>query len=559
MALASVVLRPNSSSQLGSWSVVGAGTAFAALNDNSDATYVQNNARCRLDTAVLRLGFPTPTIPAGAQVYSVGLSRRINTVVAGSPQPSCLHWFRSVFGVIAIAGEVADPQKYFFQSPCPTSPVTPAFSLEQVGTFTTAPGGAPWNVATNLTGLTYDMGRGDDIGGQLQVSEVYLTVTYQQLSTVTVTGPTGTVPTTRPVITWTYASPDSQPQQAYQVMIYTAAQVAALGFVPFTSTPIQSSGVVLGEAQQWTLTSDLVDGGYSAYVQATSTWGGPGTFTTAIASTSWTRTVAAGGGGQLPAAQPPNATLSSAVFDSVNNRVALTMVPSSSSPVTVAFTVWVSRDLGVTWNPIPSLTLIPSNGMTPVTVYDYVAPINVTSQYRVMSYSSSPLIGATGYSSTLSATTSGTNWWLKCPANPLLNTILPVAAPSGSGGSDSGMKITLRRMQGTFEPLSGSGTTVLPIVVSGPMYGEQGVLDIIFIATAGQPPQYYSQYLALDQSGDVLLLQKPNGEQLFVVLGPGAVGQDTEGHYDAQPGIPSNIQWRRIKCSYTQVSPPAFY
>lgn len=560
MALGVVTLRPNSTSQLGSWTVVGAASAHAALSDNSDASYVQLVPRCRLDPAVLRVGFPTPTIPAGARVYSVGLRRKTATVVEGNPQPICLHWFRSIFGVIAVWGQVVNPQKYFFNSPCPTHPTAVTFVEEDLGVFTTGPGGVPWSPTTNLTGLTYDLGRDDDFGGNLQVSEVYVDVTYQQVSTVTVTAPAGTVATTRPTITWTYASPDSQPQQAYQVAIYTASQVAHLGFVPFTTPPIQYSGVKLGEDQQWTMTQDIPDGGYSAYVQASSAWGGPGSFVTAIASTSWTRTVAAGGGGQPAAAQPPNATLTSAVFDPTGNRVALTIVPSSSSPTTVAFTVEASRDAGVTWTPIPSLTLIPATGMTPVVAYDYTAPINVTSQYRVMAYSTSTaLIGAAAYSNVQSVSTFGTSWWLKCPANPLLNSVLPVAAPAAGGGGDAGgLKIKLRRMQGTFEPLSGSGTQVLPIIVSGPTYGEQGELEMVFV-TGETSGALYAAYLALDQSGDTLLLQKPNGEQLFIVLGPGSGGQDTEGYYNAQPGFPNIIQWRRIKTTYSQVSAPLYY
>lgn len=562
MALGVVTLRPNSTAQLGSWTVFGAATAHAALADNSDSSYVQVIPRCRLDPAVLRVGFPTPTIPAGAKVYSVGLRRRIATTVTipGTPPPLCLHWFRSIFGIILVAGQVANPQKYFFHSPCPTTTVTSAFIEEDLGVFTVGPGGVPWDPATNLVGLTYDAGRGDDLGGNLQVSAVYVDVTYQQVSTITVTGPTGTVATTRPTVSWSYSSPDSQPQQAYQVAIYTAGQISSIGFSPFVTPAIQTSGVLLGEDQQWTLTQDIPDGGYGAYVRATSTWGGPGSFRTATSSTSWTRAVAAGGGSQPPAAQPPNATLSSAVFDATNNRIALTMVPSSASPTTVAFTVQASRDSGVSWTPIPSLTLIPATGMTPVVAYDYAAPINVTSQYRVMAYSTSTsLVGAASFSNVLSVMTTGSDWWLKCPANPLLNAILPVAAPASTGGaSGGGLKTTLRRMQGTFEPLSGPGTQVLPIVVSGPTYGEQGELEMVFV-TGERSGTLYPSYLALDQSGDVLLLQKPNGEQLFVVLGPGSVGQDTEGHYDAQPGSPSTIQWRRIKTSFTQVDPPAYY
>src|SRR5262249_3574755 len=152
------------------------------------------------------------------------------------------------------------------------------------------PGGAPWTVAT-LTGFAYDLGRGDtSTTSPLRVSEVYLDITYQQLSSVTVTGPTGTIPDTQPTVKWVYASPDSQPQEAYQVAVYTLAQTLAVGFTPFTSTPVDGTGgYVLGADQQWTMTADLTDGQYVAYVQAQSTWPGPGSFYTGVASTSWTR------------------------------------------------------------------------------------------------------------------------------------------------------------------------------------------------------------------------------------------------------------------------------
>lgn len=554
MALTVQTLRPNSTAQLGSWTVTGGGgVAHTALSDNSDASYVQLIPRSRLDNSVLRIGFATPTIPAGARVYSVGLRRRIQTVVAGNPQPVCHHWFRSSTGFISVAGMLPDIQKNFFNSNCPTSPVVSAFVEENLGTFTTGPGGAPWDPATNLTGFAYDLGRGDDLGTTLRVSEVYLDISYQQLSTVTVTAPTGTITSTRPTVTWTYASPDSQPQQAFQVAIYTAAQVAAGGFSPFVSTPLQSSGWLLGEDLLWVLPADIADGSYSAYVQVKSKWDGAGSdFTTTTASTTFTRSVGVVG------PPPPTATLSSATFDTVNNRVVLTMVPSSSSPVTAAFTVQASRDGGVTWTPIPSLTLIAATGMTPLVAYDNTAPINVGSQYRVLAYSqpSGVYVAAISYSSVLSVTTSGSDWWLKDPANPVLNTILPVADMS-KGGSSAGLKTTRRRIQGTFEPLSGIGTTVMPIVVSGPTYADQGELELLFLHNA--PTDYFPAWDQLDRSGHVLLLQKPNGDQAFVVLGPGSTSQDTETHYDAQPGVPSRIQWRRVKTGFTQVATPAYY
>jgi hypothetical protein len=473
----------------------------------------------------------------------------VTTSNPNPPIPVCNHWFRTITGSILVAGQTQNVQKNFFSSPCPTTTTTTSQWVDEtIGTFTTAPGGAAWSVA-NLTGVTYDIGRGDsDTTTSLRVSEVYLDITYQQLSTVSVTGPTGTITTTRPTVTWTYASPDSQPQQAYQVAVYSAAQVAATGFSPLVTTPLQGSGVVLGEALQWTCTADLTDGSYTAYVQATSRWDGPGSFPTAIASSSWIRAV-------TPASPPPPAVLSTALFDADNNRVTLTFAPGVGSPATTAFTVQASRDGGVTWAPIPSLTLLPANGTSPLTKYDNIAPLNVTSQYRVISYSGSPYVAATTPSNVLSATPTGSDHWLKHPSNPLLNTKLPVAAPKQSS---DGIKITKRQMEATYQLLSGPGGKVLPIVVFGPVYGDEYSIELIFEST-DELSSYWPAVQQLNQSGSTLLFQKPDGSQLWVTMGPGASGVDTQEMYNALPGDPRIVQWRRWKLVLTETSAPSYY
>ena len=558
MALAVVTIQPNSTSQLGTATVVGAGSANAALSDGSDLSYIQILGLCRLDSQVLRVGFPTPTIPVGAQVYSVTLRRRTQSVQVVTPVPPpvpvCHHWLRTVNGTVVVAGQAPEPAKTFFNSTCPTSQAAPSFVAETIGTFTTAPGGVAWTLA-NLTGLTYDIGRADsDTTTGLLVSEVFLDITYQQLSTVSVSAPTGTVTDTQPTIRWGYNSPDSQPQQSYQVGVYTAAQVAASGFNPLVTPPLQTSGVTLGEALQWTCTAPLTDGGYSAFVQCTSRWDGPGSFPTAIASTSWTRAA-------TPASPPPAAVLSSAVFDAVNNRVAVTFAPGGSSPATTAFTVEASRDGGVTWlgpngaPSIPSLTLVPANGLSSLTLYDEVAPLNVTSLYRVIAYSGSPYVGALNPSTTLSATPTGDTHWLKHPGNPLLNTPLPVAAPKQSS---DGIKVTKRQQQATYYLLSGTAGEVLPFVISGPVYGDEYSMELFFSSDV-ELGTYYPAVQQLNQSGSTLLLQLPSGLNLWVAMGPGGSGQDTQETYNSLPGDPTTTQWRRWKVVFTQTSAPSFY
>lgn len=548
MALAVVTVQPNSCPQPGTaTTIVGAASANAAVSDGSDSSYIQISGLSLIDSQVCRLGFPLPTLPAGAQIYSVTLRRRIQTVTTSQPIPVCKHWFRTVTGVIEVSGQAQVVTKYPFTSPCPVTTAS-QWTNETIGTFTTAPGGVAWTL-DNLNGFTYDVGRGDSDGTTyIRVAEVWLDIAYQQLSSVTVTAPTGSITTTRPTITWTYSSPDSQPQQSSIAAVYTAAQVAASGFQPLVTTPLQTSGVVLGEGLQWTCTSDLTDGTYYAYVQATSRWDGPGSFPTAIASTSWTRSA-------TPASPPPAAVLSSAVFDSANNRVALTFQPGAGSPAATAFTVQASRDGGVTWTSIPSLTLYPANGSSPVTQYDYVAPLNVTSSYRVISYAGSPFVAATVPSNALSVTPTGDQFWLKHPSNPLLNTPLPVAAPKQAS---DGIKVTKRQMQALYQLLSGSTQKVLPIVVSGPVYGDQWDIQLTFSSDT-ELGVYYPAVQQLNQSGSTLLFQKPDGTQAWVTMGPGASGQDTEETYNATPGDPRSISWRRWKIVLSETQTPSYY
>lgn len=543
---------PSGAEQLGAWTVVGAATGWQAVSDGSNATYVDlSSGICRLQSQVIELEFPTPSLPAGAQIYSVSIQRTVQAAPTGS-LVTCYHWLEAVSaGAVTVGGQSLKPATTFFSSPLPTNSVTGQWVTETVYTATTAPDGSAWNAATNLLSgnFAYWMGRGDLSSVPILVSEVYLEITYQSESSMTVIGPTGTVSTTQPTITWTYFNANAQPQQGYKVAVYTLAQTTAFGFSPFTTTPIDgTNGFVLGEDQQWTMNIDLTNGQYVAYVQAESQWAGPGSFLSAIGSTSWTRT----------ASSPPvNAVFTSAVFDAENNRVALTFSPGGSSPATLAFTVYASRDGGQSWAPIPSLSYIPASGMSPLTRYDYVAPLNEVSQYYVLAYGGSPFEAAAGRSSILSVTPSGDRAWLKDPSNPIVNTILPIKGPKEG---DDGIKVTKRRMQGVFQLLGGSGTQVLPFVVSGPTYGDEYELELWFgVGDPFMPMTLYAAVDELDRSGNTLLLQFPDGTNKWVVTGPGASSQDTEERFFVIPGDATVVAWRRRKLTMTEVSPPNYY
>lgn len=549
--LTTVTYQPTASPQLGSWTAVGAASGWQAVSDGSNTTYVQlTSGICRLPSQVIEFTFPTPSLPTGAQIYSVSIERTVQAAPTGS-QVQCFHWFEAVPGTVAVGGQVPKPATTFFSSTLPTNSVANQWITETVYTSTQAPDGTAWNAATNLASgnFAYWMGRGDLSNIPILVSEVYLVITYQSASSVTVTGPTGTVSTTQPTLTWTYANTNSQPQQGYQTAVYTQAQTTAVGFTPFSTTPIDgTNGFVLGEDQQWTMNIDLTNGQYVAYVQAESQWAGPGSFLSAIGSTSWTRSASS---------PPADAVFTSAVFDAVNNRVALTFAPGVGGSTTLAFTVYASRDGGQSWAPIPSLSYVAASGSSPLTVYDYVAPLNEVSQYFVLAYSGSPLEASADPSATLSVTPTGDRPWLKDPSNPLANTILPIKAPKDA---EDGIKVTKRRNMGAFQLLGGSGTEVLPFVVYGPTYGDEYELELTFMeGSLDNPMTLWAPVDALDRSCNTLLLQFPDGTNKWVATGPGASSQDTEERFFVIPGDATTTAWRRRKLIMTEVAPPSFY
>lgn len=557
--LTTVTVQPNSCPQQGLWSYTGAASPWQAVSSGTNTAYVElSSGLCKLDNQVIRFGFPAITIPTGAQVYSVAVRREIQCVVPPFHYPAgiplCLHWFRSLVGEILIAGQQPVVYKTAFSSPCPTSPSSSTWTIESLYTAAVGPDGAAWSTAVgqNLaTGnFAYDMGRGDIyLNAAIFVSEVWLDVTYQQLSSVAVTAPTGTNDATNATVQWTYTSADSQPQQGYQVAIYTQDQVAAIGFTPFVTTPLDGTGgFVLGQDLQWASSYDLSNGGFAAYVQVESQWSGPGEFPSSVGSTTWTRSASG---------PPANANLTAAFFDNENNRVSLTFSPGGSSPATTLFTVYASRNGGASWAAIPSLSGIPAQGMSSITGYDYVAPINVASQYQVIAFGGTPLQSAGSPSQILSVTPVGNQAYLKSPTNPLLNTVLPLAAAKDS---ETGIKSTLRRLQGTFQLLGGAGEEVLPFIVSGPTYGREYQLELMFIeGDETLPMTLYAAVDALDNSGETLLLQFADGTQLWGVTGPGASGQETEETFGTVSGDPTIILWRRRKIVFTQTSPPNYY
>jgi hypothetical protein len=563
VALQFVTAQPSAVTQAGASSitVVGAANGALALGDNSDTTYVQLAARVRnlLDRMIVTFPAPT-TIPAGAMIYSVRLRRRQQTVSSGADIPVSLHWLEALDtnGGVAVTGAQDQVLETFLISLgyVDASGVGGNWVNETITEALYGPGGRPWNVDTNLNPPTYELGRGDDsTTSALLVSGVWLDITYQQQSTITLTGPTTPSTDTRPTATWVWFSPDNMAQQAFQVAIYTAAQIALPGFTPFVSPCVEQSGWILGEDQQWTATSDLTDGSYTAYVQGQATYAGVGDFFTDISSISWTRAVS-------PLSPPPPANLLSAAYDFDSGRVIIQFEPGTYLPATTQFMTIVSRDGRVSWQPVHGTPVyLPASGMATITDYDYAAPLNADSIYAVIAYNGTPLTAATAPSNTITVNPQDFRFWWKNPQDPNMNCVIPVAPAKG----DKGIKIKKPRTQGYFEPIGDAGAIVYAVVVDGPTHGNRYSLELLYgYGNSGYSIQDEMTYLyplmdQLDTSGGIpLLLQLPNATQAWVRPAP-ATDQDTEEDFDAMPGKPSKDSWRRRKLTLAQVAAPATY
>lgn len=553
-------LRPDATLQTGlvSNTVAPSGTMHAALADSSDTTYVRLAARARLDGQVARLRLPTPSLPAGARVFAVGVRLRVRSVLSSAGQPVLLGWLRSVTGTVAVAGEIQTPKKLPFDLACPVDAVGGLWEDRDLGQFRVAPGNEAWDVATNLVNLTLDIGRGDDETSNLDIAAVYVDVHYQQVSTVTLTGPTTPNTSTRPVVTASYASPNLTPQQGYRVAIYTQPQTVAPGFVPFVTPAQYISGApgssadtswwLLGEDLQWTPPGDLTDGVWVAYWQSTSQWAGAGgDFYTAIASITWTRAAAA-------ASPPPPAVLQSATFVYADKRIAITFVRGGSSPASTAFTIQRSDDGGLTFPAVaPSLTHIPVTGATPVTVYDRLYTPGVPVTYRVLAYSGSVLVAATAPSNEVTVTPTDDRNMLRHPTNDLLDTVLNIKAPE----QGEGIPVLKPRSQAIYYTLGGAGVRQPPLMTWGPRHGSAYDLTLQFDMISA--PELWDAIEALEDASCPLFLQLSTGEALWVGMGPGATGRDTKDRWDAVPGNPTKVAWLERDVTLSEIQPPLFF
>lgn len=523
-----LTLRPDATIQLGSWTVTGAASAHVALNDAVDTSYVQLVQRCRTEAELLRLSIQDISIPAGSKIFSVRTRVRIQTVT-GFQQPRCLGWFRCRKPRNLIALIIYIVLRILFGWRCPRTPIV-EWVDQDLEYLLTDPDGAEWTIES-FNDFELQLGRDDDYGNTLRISAAYVDVNYSLPPTIAVTAPTGTITDVgRLTVTWTYTDPQSDPQQAFIVRVFSSDQYTAAGFDPMVSPAYDESGWMLGEDLAWTMNRDVVNGTYRAYVRVQKVWLGAGTYYSDINYTEWVQAVS---GAPIP--------VLTGVFEPAFNRVRLTVVPSTSNPSTVGYTIEVSHNFGLTWGPVRGAVQLAANAMNPVTVFDHEAPLNRTIMYRALGFRQ---VGDARYpsdefSNVVSVVPEITEFWLKDPLAPGMNAVLPIRAQ----GNDQPKR---PRARGVFEPLVAEGYEARKVVVLGPQYGVEGTLALVF--TERFQPTLWEKFNALYDTGRTLLLQYPTGEQHYISL-----GGDLAWTWDLDV---TNVRYRFASVSYTEVTKP---
>lgn len=525
--------RLNSTVQLGTWTVVGAGgVGHAALSDESDATYVQNINRCELDNQVAIFGIEDIDIPDGAKIFSVRTRVRVEKVTPpfGIPSPICLIFFVKKIIIAALTVNVPKLLRIIFWFRCPKPAPTVTWETQTLGYYLEDPEGKEWT-EDSFNDFEVRLGRSNS-GANLKVSAVYVDLDYNTRPTVSVTGPATTITgTTRPEITWAYSDAEGDPQQAWRVKIFTAEQYGAGGFDPETTAAFTESGWVNGSDLTWTANRDLPNGTYRAYTMVEQVWSGLGQHRSTWTSIQWTQNVPG----------PPNPILD-AIYEPDLNRVRINLTKGGISPPTDTYNIEYSDNLGVTWAFLRNGVQVAPDGTGVATVYDYEAPLNRVRQYRSQGYR---ILGTIKVSSDFSniaeATPRSHDWWLKDPAVPALNTTLPVATDAPARP----------RNLGEFAPLVAEGAEGRKIVVAGPRFGVEGTLGLIFArgdSADDGPGSRWAKFNSLQVTGRVLLLQYPTGEQHYIAL-----RADLTWVWDIRG---TDVYYRRASIGYVEVEAP---
>lgn len=475
--MAITTVRPNATASGASSFTIsgGSGSLHAATSDNSDSTFFSKSTSIVGQASAL-LDFGTTTISASQRVKRCRIRARATTPTADGR-------------INVYLGTRADNQNYFHS----------ALAIRGLNTITTfvgpfqtsAPNGEDWSQST-INGLRAKITEYNDTGVLGSIYELFIDVDISAQPTVTVSEPTGTITTTTaPDVTWAYADTDNETQAFYELKIFSAAQYGAGGFNALTSTATYESGEIASSDNTAVVGDLLLSGTYRAYVRvAKAVNGSP--FYSDFAFSQFTISVT-----------PPSVPTLSAAWNSSLGRATLTVTGTAPTGyVSQYFDVQRSDDDGVTYKTVRYGENIIPNASHIGTAVDYEAPRGIVAYYRARAVgvdSSSNEFPSAFSTIQQVLITNDQTWWFKVIDEPEYNI--------GDVRVLAQLDTNIEEPNTVFRPL---GST-RPIVVAGPLQGEDGIYSIKTLTEA----EYDEIYPVMTHQGTILV-QDPAGNQKYV-------------------------------------------
>lgn len=451
-------------------------TAFSALSDDSDSTYIAK-ATAVAGAASILLDFGTTTIGTAQRVKRVRMRAKVSTP-------------NSTGKLNFYLGSRIDNQNYFHSA-------TSVRGSVAIGTVVgpwqnSAPNGTDWSQAS-INGLRGRFTEYNDSTNVARIYEAYIDVDISTQPTITVSNPTGTITTSAaPDVIWAFSDTDGETQSFYEIKVYTSAQYGAGGFSPDTSVSTWTSGEIGSTDDTAPIGDLLTNGTYRAYVRAAKSINGQ-PFWSSWAYSQFTLNFTA----------PTTPTLV-ASWSSTLGRASFTITGAALSGGLVSqfYEVERSDDGGVTYTQIRNGTDITPNVSYIGTAVDYEAPRGVVAFYRAraIGVDANSNEFPTGYSTAQQVliTNDGT-WWFKAVDDPTINL--------GSVRVLADLDVIIEEPNTVFRPLGATR----PVVVAGPLQGEDGIYNIKTV----NETEWDNFYPILIHQG-ILLVQDPLGNQKYV-------------------------------------------
>jgi len=367
-----VVTRPTGVLNSAGINTTGAASAWQAVADDSDTSYIDLNA----NDAKIRFNIGPPTAPSGELCYSIRWRMRTNKVV----QTGAIDSHPEIQGFLDGQGGPMIPGRNTTTIAMPSLTRVSWRNITTTRVSSSYPDtGVP--ISVSPTGITLRLVRdGDDNSWRPRVYSIEVITLYVRPPVVTTLRPSGAISSTHPEIIWENTRLDRAggPQTFWHLRIFDDAAYGAGGFNVNTSGGQDyGSGVVSGSTNRHDLSNEnaLIADTYRAYVRAAQTVHGQKHWS----AWSWK---------EFTIGSPrPGVPTFSLHPDDNNGRIRIQMNATSGGLATEFFQVHSTTNPSDanSWQPIRTSYgdrgYVRSTGTT--NVYDYEAKNNVTTSYRV--------------------------------------------------------------------------------------------------------------------------------------------------------------------------------